>query len=491
MKIKLSYSFLFFKKISKFKLDFRTAECRWQRANGDKNEREVDKKPNESPLETRSSDEHSGQEGDPFPEGKKKKGKPGKQPGAKGFGRTQKLVVTHEVIHRPESCRGCGCDLGTNLPFHGKGGYYTLDLKLPKSGHIGLHGTHTKHLFGSVKCLCEFENRTSPKRLPGESGWIVELGEWRLIGPRLLAFLVFLKLRLHATISKTAELLSVWFGISLSDGCINTALREAGRAASYLEPEILEALKASNLLYVDETSWKEHKVKRWFWVGVGNHVVYYTIGPRSSETALRILEGFKGWLMTDGYMAYRQFSKRIRCWAHLERKAKGLEESWDKEAANFGAYAASALQSLRENVYQMRGLPLDTVHLEQKQCDQTRIEFIFECLRRDQSEHQATRAFAVEILNDHEAVFQVLQHPELPLTNNSAERALRCWVILRKVCHGSKTEEGSRVLSILASVTDTLRIRQCAVWTFLADIIAKRRSCCSPPSLPPIPTPTS
>ncbi len=53
--------------------------------------------------------------------------------------------------------------------------------------------------------------------------------------------------------------------------------------------------------------------------------------------------------------------------------------------------------------------------------------------------HAKTRALAVELLNDWDAIFQVLHHPALPLTNNEAERALRHWVILRKISHGTRT----------------------------------------------------
>ena len=35
------------------------------------------------------------------------------------------------------------------------------------------------------------------------------------------------------------------------------------------------------------------------------------------------LTDFDGHLMTDGYSLYRSYLKRLRCWAHLLRKAKG------------------------------------------------------------------------------------------------------------------------------------------------------------------------
>ena len=51
------------------------------------------------------------------------------------------------------------------------------------------------------------------------------------------------------------------------------------------------------------------------------------------------------------------------------------------------------------------------------------------CAHSQGSDHGKTHALAVELLNDWAAIFTVLSHPELPLTNNDAERALRHWVI--------------------------------------------------------------
>lgn len=320
--------------------------------------------------------------------------------------------------------------------------------------------------------------------MPKESDWTVDMGENRLVGPLLLAFIVFLKVRMHLTVSKTREMLSLWLGISISDGCINTVIREGGRAASSLEPELIEALKAAGLLHVDETGWKEHKVTRWFWAAIGENIAYYTVGPRSSATVQKILDGFEGWLMTDGYCVYRQFDKRVRCWPHLERKATALEDSWNKDAASFGAYAVKTFKNLRSGVYEMREQSASERENTQAKCDEIRLEFLAQCIKRNDSEHEATRKFAVEIVNDHKAIFQVLKTPELPLSNNLAERSLRCWVILRNMCHGSKTEEGSKTVSILASVVDTLRMRKVDPWGFLAQLFQARRGGRAPPPLP-------
>ena len=105
-------------------------------------------------------------------------------------------------------------------------------------------------------------------------------------------------------------------------------------------------------------------------------------------------------------------------------------------------------------------------------------------LARLSHRHDKTRALAVELLNDWEAIFQVLQHPDLPLTNNAAERALRHWVILRKLSSGTRTPVGSRVVALLASVIDTCRQRGHAPWRYLERAIADRRAGRSLTALP-------
>ena len=98
--------------------------------------------------------------------------------------------------------------------------------------------------------------------------------------------------------------------------------------------------------------------------------------------------------------------------------------------------------------------------------------------------HDKTKALAVELFNDWEAIFRVLDHPHLPLTNNAAERALRHWVIARALSHGTRTALGSRVFALLASVIDTCRQRQHSPWTYLRAAITERRA---GRALPPLP----
>jgi transposase len=72
--------------------------------------------------------------------------------------------------------------------------------------------------------------------------------------------------------------------------------------------------------------------------------------------------------------------------------------------------------------------------------------------------------------------------------HNEAERALRHWVIARRIMMGMRCDAGLRTFTLLASVIETCR--QCGQlpWTYLAGVIADRRAGRTAASLPaPVP----
>ncbi|HFE37566.1 MAG TPA: IS66 family transposase, partial [Gammaproteobacteria bacterium] len=90
----------------------------------------------------------------------------------------------------------------------------------------------------------------------------------------------------------------------------------------------------------------------------------------------------------------------------------------------------------------------------------------------------------VKILNDWDVIFTIQDNPVLSLTNNETERALRHCVIIRRISHGTKTHQGSRIFAILASVIETCRLRGCSPWRYLEAVIAAGRANLPTPLLP-------
>lgn len=412
---------------------------------------------------------------------KKSERKAGKQKGAVGVGRTQKLLITAEDIHYAAVCVVCNAPLKKE-EFVAVTGHYVIDIEIEEQQKQGIHLTNIKHIYGDTRCDCGHITRTQPNACPDEKGWTVEMSEWHLVGTTLMSFIICLALRMRLSRKRIQEFLNDWLHLQLSIGTINQCIHEGGRAVEPVEEQMIEEVVNSKLLHVDETSWKESGQPLWMWVFVTATITLYMIGNRTSAIIDSLLgDKFFGWLMSDGYRVYRVYQNRLRCWAHLIRKAKGLKESVNNEASLFGSKVVAVLDILMNAVYQARDNPdMDIA----KKHDDLLQEFRALCERYQKGAHEKTRLLAGEFLNDWGAIFRVLQYPHLPLTNNEAERALRHWVIARKLSYGTRTTQGSRSFALLASVIETCRKRKVSPWNYLADVIAIRRKGGTVPAIP-------
>lgn len=93
--------------------------------------------------------------------------KAGKQPGAKGFGRTQKLAYIEESAHHPDSCAGCGQPL-----FHDGAVAYTawddIDIADKLAGQAGLLLQVTRHTLYASTCSCGHVTRAAHHVAPDD-----------------------------------------------------------------------------------------------------------------------------------------------------------------------------------------------------------------------------------------------------------------------------------------------------------------------------------
>jgi len=411
--------------------------------------------------------------------------KPGKQPGAQGFGRVENIPLHGHEHHHPDSCALCGQAFSEQT-----GTAYTafdqLDIQWGDAQRPGIAVFNIRHVYYEIDCQCGHTNREAPCRQPeDELLERVELSQWRLVGSGLAALIVCLFYRIRLSRQRIREFLRDWLGITLGVGTINKVIHESGRAALPVEEELVEELRQSILTHVDETSWHERIQLLWLWVFVSANVIVYWIAHRTEELIKNVFgeQEYKGWLMSDGYKVYRQFLKRLRCWAHLVRKARGLAESLDKRSQAFGKKTLDLLHTLMDAVKDARKKPPDRPisQLYREQLE----EYRHTCERIEEAAPAGkARALAVEMLNDWDVIFTILDNPHLPLTNNEAERALRHCVILRKISHGTKTHQGSRIFAILASVIETCRLRGRSPWRYLEAVIAAGRAGLPVPALP-------
>ena len=176
---------------------------------------------------------------------------------------------------------------------------------------------------------------------------------------------------------------------------------------------------------LDETHWYEKGQLHWLWVALSTKTAVFYIGSRrKEELSYLVKEAFMGWLVTDGYRSYRSHPKRQRCLAHLIRKAVAITGAINQKAAQIGQWI---LDDLRELITTIANAGENAAQIRKLLARLTRA-----CHLGKKADHTKLQALAKEILNDWDAVVAFVYHPELPPTNNEAERALRHAVIARR-----------------------------------------------------------
>jgi transposase len=163
---------------------------------------------------------------------------------------------------------------------------------------------------------------------------------------------------------------------------------------------------------------------------------------------------------------------QVVCLAHLIRKAIGIAESINPRTARIGTLIFEDLRDF-----------IDAIKSGQKRAKLDQIIRSLEgiCHVGKRVKPTKLKALASEILNDWDGVVAAVNNPDLPLTNNEAERALRHAVIARRISYGTRTTEGSIAYSSLLSVVETCRLRQINPWKDISSVIQLARKGLSPP----------
>jgi len=413
------------------------------------------------------------------PDEKKAARPAGKQPGAKGFWRSQPIVTNAEVAHAPEVCAACRTGLGPDLTRRCVGAHNSLELT---RGEMSLQVTATKHVYFAVRCRCGHDNVERPgiglrSDIEGRRRNL-QMSERCLVGPMLATFIAALSLRLRLSRSKIQEFLHDWLGLELGTATIERCIHEFGRASEPVVEQLVRDVRAAEIVHVDETPWYQKGDLRWMWVLVTATTTVFHIGSRRKEELTALIgEAFLGWLVSDGYCAYRDHPRRQRCLAHLIRKGLALAAGYYGVGSGFGRDLVRDLRRLIERIHDGEGG--DTQAVKRLMA---RIKWNCQC-NRDEVEKKV-RELAGEILNDWDAVVAFVFDPSLPPTNNDAERALRHAVIARRISFGTRTDEGSRFYAAGLSVIETCRRRGVEPWTYACGLIAAARANLALPIIP-------
>lgn len=298
-------------------------------------------------------------------------------------------------------------------------------------------------------------------------------------GPDLTALIAYLTVVCRMPRRVVEALLEQVLGIEMSLGSTQKCWEEASAAVAAPCQELEPRLRQEPVLNIDETGWRTNGAKRYLWAFVAAQYVVYTVAStRGSEVLVRMLGAiFHGVLCSDRFSAYLKYhqGKGQFCWAHLKRTLLGIMEFTKSNAVEqFCRDALAQHAKLFRLWHKFCEGRIDRAQLMRRSVlIQQRISELAE--HNLNSRNGEVRNLALALHEHHDRLYTFLEIAGVEPTNNSAERALRIAVQMRKVFFGNRSAAGELAIARLLTISETCGKQNRNVLKYLSSAILSHR----------------
>lgn len=355
------------------------------------------------------------------------------------------VVVTHALT----TCPDCGGRLGG---VHVGRRRQVVDLPPPVALVV------TEHQAQKGWCSACRRWREAPLDLRGQT-----LGQGRL-GVGIAALVAHLRTSLRLPLRRLQAYLADVHGLRVSVGALVDLLRRVSvRGIPTLE-QLQATTRTRAVVHADETGWREDGQNGYAWVLAtpeGERYVEYHRSRAGAVANALLGEEFGGVLVSDFYAGYNDTpgGRHQRCWAHLLRDARTLNEAHADDLTLRGLETrawVAALLAVWRRVQRTLAHPPTTAPHRQALYQQLRLalQALGAQFVQAPPEHPC-RALAWRVWHFHPELLTCVAQSGVPPDNNLAERAIRPLVIARKISGGTRSAQGSRTQMRLYSLAAT------------------------------------
>jgi transposase len=369
----------------------------------------------------------------------------GKKPGSRGFHRPvpPECSVTAERVYALKRCPNCNGSVGKGVDEVTK---YEEDITLVPHNTVTKH-IITRHWCGNCECFVK------SKDIPPISR----------IGVNALGYILYARYRLRLPMGKIKESLADLHNFRISEGEIVEKLKDAETLFGKDHTMIMELIQEATVVHADETGWRMSGDNWFLWVFVTDKAIRYVIeDTRGKGVAARALGEKKDRvIISDGYTAYQNLpGDKQQCWVHLLRAAKL------RSPTLYGALALlyhQLLIELEKPIPERNGETLTKT-----------FGLLIDKQYPEPEAHKVTK----RMIRDRTALFACLRYDGVLPENNTAERAIRPQVIMRKIFGGSRSLAGAQAHATNTSVLATLAQQHPGenFMSVLLPLLEKRRS---------------
>ena len=252
-----------------------------------------------------------------------------------------------------------------------------------------------------------------------------------------------------------------------------------------------DVLLGGALIHMDETvvqvlkeEGKAATSNSYMWVQTGGPpdkpvVLYDYDRSRSASVPTALLEGFKGYLMTDGYDGYNAVARidgieRLACWAHVRRRFVEATRVQPKGKRGRADEAVSLIGKLYGVERQCKDAAPEARHLARQQSSVPVLAALHAWMLQHTPLVTPKSALGTALAYMGNLWAQLERYTErgdLPIDNNRCENAIRPFVIGRKAWLFSDTPAGAHASAVIYSLVQTAKANGLEPYTWLRQVL--------------------
>ena len=368
-----------------------------------------------------------------------------------------RIEVIHELPEHELTC-ACGChkhvigeEVGEQLEI------VPMQIRVIK---------HVRKVYGCRDC----------ETAPVTADKPAQLIERSMASPSVLAMLLTTKYVDGLPLHRFEKVLSR-HGIDIPRQTLARWVIQCGEHFQPLLNLMRDSLLTSRVIHCDETRVqvlkepdREPSSQSWMWVQTGGPpdkpvILFDYSTSRSQEVPTRLLDGYCGYLMTDDYAGYNALGaqdgvERLGCWAHARRKfveAQKVQPKGKTGRADIALKLISKLYGIeiafKESSDEGRKNGRQDLSLKVMSELKAWVEKTLPYMTTQNALGKAVTYLA----NNWSKLERYVEQGYLPIDNNTAERAIRPFVIGRKNWLFSDTPKGATASAQLYSLVETVK----------------------------------
>ena len=312
--------------------------------------------------------------------------------------------------------------------------------------------------------------------------------------PSLVAQVMYQKFAMGLPLSRQEK---DWYRLGLVLSRSNMANWMIRCSQDWLEPiywRIHEKLLECELLHMDETRIQCNKEEgklpssdSFMWVMRSaaseklQAALFYYSRSRSSDNAKKLLDSYKGILITDAYAGYEKVPdvKRALCWSHARRyliDSIPLDEKGKEIPGSKGAEGREYIDLLFKVENEIKDLPYEEKKQKRQDASRSILDAFWSWVEETSAMHTVNEKLSKALgycQNQKKYLETFLDDGRIPLSNNYCEANIKPFATARRAWLFADTPRGAFANGVLYTLVESARANKLDVYEYLKYLLSE------------------